>query len=75
MINILKHGNFRKGLACDNCGCLFVYTPEEVKTGSHVEYAPVLGRIRKFYKYVECPECKHHCLVNLAPKQLDDESK
>lgn len=50
MIRIIKHGN-RRVIECENCGCVFSYEKEDVKTEQ-------IG-VNDFMSYVQCPDCKN----------------
>lgn len=53
MIKIIRKGT-RKIQECKECGCLFSYEEEDVKTKSDC-----LGIMPVYYeKYINCPQCK-----------------
>ncbi len=55
MIKIIRKGT-RKVQECKECGCLFSYEEEDVKTKTGSD---CLGIMPVYYeKYINCPQCK-----------------
>jgi hypothetical protein len=53
MIKIIKHGHKPLEAECPCCGCVFLFTINDLKTGINKLDA---------WEYINCPEC-NYCLT------------
>ena len=57
MIRIIHEGT-RKIEVCEQCGCMFSYEKEDIKTDDNIEYT-----VGSRYKYVNCPQCTNGIIL------------
>ena len=51
MIEIIKHGNLRRGAICDKCGCEFYYNNTDLQNREKI------GEV--IWYDVRCPDCNN----------------
>lgn len=64
-MKVVKHGNTVKEITCDNCGCIFKYCENDIKTKRFLA-APFTDYELDYTwsDIVECPECKSCIILN-----------
>ena len=56
MIKIIKTGT-RKQIECKECGCLFSYEEEDIRTKNNRANSFDPLSVTTYDKYIECPQC------------------